>query len=607
MRQSVRLKDSETSLKLKDEQFISTVATEAEDDEEVLNFEEEVFDYKIMISSPKNSKNLKKRGRPRKLAPKLEEVDYKVIEEVVDLTPNEFIPRKRGRPRKNPAKLGETESQASNENGSKPSILYNGPEKSTTKKKINRNGPYIPPLELINTNLLSSREEWKSFFEEENPKIKRKNRRYKTVMFPSNENEDFNVNLVVMSSFQSINQKLLKKPLELSVNNNRISLLNDSLIVEGKLSNFNVGNPIISINFCKCTNCKRGSDKILIYAVSPKIISIMSTEISKKDGIKSMREVGQILSPEAESFKSVCVVESVLSASTENSIYFLNCETLHQEGIQIILEKGIQIIAESSNLISCHSWTGKNIAVGTISGRVHVFNGLLNEIYQISVKSDSMICSLDWRDDFTILIGGNFPKIFSIDLRDPFIIATEVSALGKKTSFSCNLFIVIFFCFVATLPKVVWSLSLNSILFSDSENHGRRLEKSEESGSHFHHPLGTFDSMVNDMKTSPSHNIIATAGASGSIHLAWMSDEPGQAVEYEKCIYTMKLTENGVFELNLNSEYVPFQAYDVIKLYPSIQSCTTVDWCPNEKFPGLLAGGYRNGLIVLIATDRFFI
>ena len=163
------------------------------------------------------------------------------------------------------------------------------------------------------------------------------------------------------------------------------------------------------------------------------------------------------------------------------------------------------------------------------------------------------------------------------------------------------------FTSVATLPKVFWSQSLNSILFSDAENHARRLEKSDESNSRFHHPIGTFDSMVNDINTSPMHNIIATACASGSIHLGWMSDETGHAVEYEKRIFSSKINENGVFELDLDPEYIQFQAHDSIKLYPSIQSCMSVEWCPNENFPGLLAGGYRNGLFVLLATDRFFI
>lgn len=429
MRQSSRLKDSETSLKLKDEQFISAVATE--DDEEYVEeseFVEEVLDYEEKL--PVSPKKLKKRGRPRKSAPKPENVESEVSQEVITEDLNSNYIRKRGRPRKNAPKPETTEiSQVI----AKP---IKSPKKSTTtKKKINRNGPYVPPLELIIENLLSSREEWKTFFDEENPKIKRRNRKYKTVMFPSNEN--FKVDIAEMSPFRVADRKSVKRALELSLKNNIVSLLDDPFIIEGKFANFNVGAAIISINFCKCISCKRGTDKILMYSVSSERISIISVELSKKEGIKSMKEVGQILPPEAEIFKTVCVAESILSASTENSIYFLNCETLHQERIDIILEKGPQIISESPNLISCHSWKGKYIAVGTISGRVHVFNIFLKEIYQISVKSDSKICSLDWRDDFTILIGGSFPKIFSIDLRDPFIIETEVSTLGNNRIISC--------------------------------------------------------------------------------------------------------------------------------------------------------------------------
>lgn len=424
MRQSSRLKDSEISLKLKDEQFISAVG--ADDDEEYVEeseFVEEAFDYDEKLSvSPKK---LKKRGRPRKPAPKPENVESE-SEAPNEVTTEDFYIKKRGRPRKNSPTPETTEiSQVI----AKP---IKSPKKSTTtKKKISRNGPYVPPLELIIIeNLLSSREEWKTFFDEENPKIKRGNRKYKTIMFPSNES--FNVDIAEMSPFRVADRKLVKRALTLSLNNNIISLLDDPFIIEGKFANFNFGSTIISINFCKCISCKRGTDKIFIYSVSSERISIILVELSKKEGIKSMKEVGQILAPEVENFKTVCVVESILSASTENSIYFLNCENLHQEGIDIILEKGPQIITESPNSITCHSWKGKNIAVGTISGRVHVFNILLKEIYQISVKSDSKICSLDWRDDFTILIGGSFPKIFSIDLRDPFIIETEVSTLGNN-------------------------------------------------------------------------------------------------------------------------------------------------------------------------------
>ena len=437
MRQSDRLKDSETSLKLKDEQFIFAVATE-EDEEyvEESEFIEEVFDNEE--KTPTSPKKMKKRGRPKKLATKLEVAETGTSEEVdkedLNLIKNEGIIKKRGRPRKNAPKPEITE----NSQDTKPNsiVSFKSPKNITAKKKINRNGPYVPPLENLNTNLLSSCEDWKSFFEDENPRIKRKNRRYKTVILPSIE--ILNVDkMITMSSYRLINEKVMKRPLKLLLNNKEISLINDDLIINGKIGNLNIGNSINSIYFCKCIECKRGSpisksDKILLYAVSPERISIISTEISKKEGIKSIKEIGKILPPKFENFKTVCVVESILSISTDNSIYFLNCEIFHQKEIEIILEKGHQIISESSNLISCHSWKGKNIAIGTISGRVHVFNYLLEEIYQISIKSDSMICSLDWRDDFTILIGGNFSKIFSIDLRDPFIIETEVSTLGKK-------------------------------------------------------------------------------------------------------------------------------------------------------------------------------
>jgi hypothetical protein len=159
------------------------------------------------------------------------------------------------------------------------------------------------------------------------------------------------------------------------------------------------------------------------------------------------------------------------------------------------------------------------------------------------------------------------------------------------------------------LPKVVWSQALKSILFADGENHARRLEKS--SINRLHQPLGTFPSMVHEMASSPLHNIIATASSSGSIHLSWMPEESGCGVEFEKKILTIqKCLEEASptsFQVVSNPEYVQFQVLDTIKLYPSDQACTSVSWCPNEHFPGLLTGGYRNGLLALMTTDQFFI
>lgn len=152
---------------------------------------------------------------------------------------------------------------------------------------------------------------------------------------------------------------------------------------------------------------------------------------------------------------------------------------------------------------------------------------------------------------------------------------------------------------------------MKSILFSDAENHGRRLEKGEgnDATNHLHQPFGTFDSMILDMSTSLNHNILASACASGSIHLAWMSEEPNHGVELEKKIFSIKNSDDDVGSVSLisTSEYVTFQLHDNIKLYPSSQACTSVAWSANPKFPGLLAAGYRNGMLILMATDRFFI
>lgn len=580
MRQSTRLKDSDIISKLKDEGLLVTTVDEEEEYAEVGEVEngEEEFDLEEKL--PVNSKKPKKRGRPRKTAPKPIELENKPKNEFID---------------DNYEELNASESASPK-----------SPKKNASKKKIRRTGGYVPPLETfpgLDGNLLSPRAEWKLFFEEENSKIKRRNRHYNTIML--SQNETIAVERVKNSSFSNFDEsrKLVKKPLKISFGNDSINLFDNYFVKEGKIACYNVGTLIFSISFCNCLDCKAATGTILIYAASAEVITILSAKLSKKEGIISLKEIGQVLRPESESFKSICVVGSILSIASDSSLYFLNCDLLHREGTRIILEKGPKIITESSNLISCHSWRGKHIVVGTISGRVHVFNSSLKEIFQISVKSDSAIYSLDWRDNFTILIGGNFSNIFSIDLRDPFVIEVEVSALGKTTT----QFIFFLNSFIATLPKVIWSQSLNSILFSDAENHVRRLEKSKDTVSRFHHPIGTFDSMVNDMKTSPNHCITATACASGSIHLAWMSDEIGSSVEYEKRIFSLNMTDNGTFESILDPEYVPFQIHDTIKLYPSLQSCTTVDWCPNESFPGLLVGGYRNGLIVLITTDRFFI
>ena len=137
------------------------------------------------------------------------------------------------------------------------------------------------------------------------------------------------------------------------------------------------------------------------------------------------------------------------------------------------------------------------------------------------------------------------------------------------------------------------------------------MDKSDkEMSNRLHHPIGTFDSMVLDISTSPNHNIIATACSSGSIQISWMPQEHGHGVEFEKRIFSLNLADesnNNESSAQISPASFPSQKHDSIRLYPSLQACTAVSWCPYEAFPGILAAGFRNGLLVLIATDRFFI
>lgn len=160
----------------------------------------------------------------------------------------------------------------------------------------------------------------------------------------------------------------------------------------------------------------------------------------------------------------------------------------------------------------------------------------------------------------------------------------------------------------ASLPLTIWSDALQSVIFGDGENHARRLEKSVNNSNRLHQPIGTYDTMVHAISASPNHNIIATACASGAIHLSWLPNEPGHGVEFEKQIFSIQATNsNENLEINSNPEYVQFQIHDTIKLYQKNQACTAVTWCPHVQFPGLLVGGFRNGLLVFLATDQFFI
>ena len=549
MRKSARLKSSGTLEKLKEEAFL------------VSDGEEEIVEENDLKINSKGPLKAAQRGKGRKSPLPSDDESFQ-----------------------------ETYSDDFSESDTIVSETEGSPKKNVTsspsgKKKLKRIGGYVPLLEQfpgINENLMSSASDWTEYIIEQNSNIKRKNRHYRTNIFEDRVDNEVPIDKIKFSPFHLINSSTepARSSLNLFFNEESTELTSNALIVDGKVANINTETCNSFICFCECKKCKSDPKNIILFAGSNNVLKVEKLNVSKEKGILSITQIGTIMPPKAELFKSVCIYNSILSISTNRSLYFIDCKDFHDKS-------AFKVILNASNFaipdIACHVWRGKHIAVGTLSGRLFIFNALLQEIFQISVTPGAAIYSLDWTDEFKVVIGGNFSKIFSIDLRTPFLIETEASTL-------------------ATLPKVRWSQPLKSILFADGENHARRLEN-----NNLHQPIGTFDSMVHEIAASPIHNIIATACASGSIHLAWMPKETGYGVEFEKKIYSLLLREDGCFESIIKPEYVNFQIHDTIKLFPSNQAATSVAWCPNENFPGLLAGGYRNGLLVLIATDRFFI
>ena len=309
-----------------------------------------------------------------------------------------------------------------------------------SKKKIKRANGYIPPLELTTNEfggkemIFLSHEQWDQFLKDQKSKIKRKNRRYKTIMTNAEIIGNGTQNIPSSSTFSVSKRGASEtKAIKVLLNNITQEFVEDSLLIDGRLAIHNTGlSSIFSVCFCKCSSCARNASVVTIFVASSTAILVISVEVSNQVGIKSSaNEICRIVPPKKESIKSVCEHESFLSFSTNRDVYFLNCSDIHRQDMYNIIS-----VRESNHSplltdISCHSWRGKYIAVGTLAGRVHVFNPTtMKEILQTSVQPNSAIYSLAWSDDNTIFIGGNFSKIFSIDLRDPFIVETEVSTLG---------------------------------------------------------------------------------------------------------------------------------------------------------------------------------
>ena len=415
MRYSARLKTNENlssvALKLKDclneDENENDEYKESESDEEFNNFDE----------IPKQNK----KGRPKILSQNINLQKF-----VVSETVNQEV-------------LDENCRDSSDELFQSRQINLN---KSNTRKKLKRTGRYLPPLEHLGImgNLLSSKEDWKNYLNIENADIKRQNRKFKTTIIDDMIYADVNIKSLVFSSYiiKPLTPSICSEPIKFTHSGSTISLSENAHYTSRNMTVFNTGASVFSIRFCDCSICSEATNAnfggcILLFSASPCNIIIISAEIDKKNGIKNLRKIGRIVPPNSEMFTSICVFNSTLSITTEISHFFINSQEFHKYDpiFECVLNQNPRLIPEQSCDISCHSWKGKHLVVGTLSGRIHAFNTEMQEIFQTFLASKSAIYSIDWCNDFSFIIGGNFSKIYSIDLRDPFIIETEVSTLGK--------------------------------------------------------------------------------------------------------------------------------------------------------------------------------
>lgn len=422
MRYSARLKTKESlssvALKSKDCLNEEEIGNENDDYKESESEEDEEFNNFNEIPKKQN-----KKGRPKKLSQNInfqkfvhsESVNQEVLDENCRDSANELLQSRQ--------------------------IKLN---KSNTRKKLKRAGRYLPPLEHseIMGNLLSSKEEWKNYLNSENADIKRQNRKFKTAIIDDMIYIDANIKSQNFSSYiintplTTTDSYIFAEPIKFTHSESNISLSENTHYISRNTTVFNTGASVFSIRFCGCPICSESTNfggYILIFSASSHKIILISAEIDKKNGIKNLQKIGSIVPPNSEMFTSICVFNSTLSITTEISHFFMNSQEFHKYDpiFECVLNRNSRLIPVQSCDISCHSWKGKHIVVGTLSGRIHVFNTELQEVFQTSLASKSAIYSIDWCNDFSFVIGGNFSKTYSIDLRDPFIIETEVSTLGK--------------------------------------------------------------------------------------------------------------------------------------------------------------------------------
>lgn len=158
-------------------------------------------------------------------------------------------------------------------------------------------------------------------------------------------------------------------------------------------------------------------------------------------------------------------------------------------------------------------------------------------------------------------------------------------------------------------PLVRWAgVGTKGWIIADTEQSCRFYPASTLADRHSV-PLASFPSAVNGVATSALHNIIATSGANGHVHLTWLSPDDDPAVQIEKDILTFSDSDISERHINLTTHLkVPKVVTGKTDLGTPSQWINGLSWCPSPAAPGLLAlTSAHYPIIIFIAIDRLAI
>lgn len=247
-------------------------------------------------------------------------------------------------------------------------------------------------------------------------------------------------------------------------------------------------------------------------------------------------------------------------------------------------------------LITVAQWApdGRRIAIGSREGHVMLWSLEIDEqgIRPTCVASTRLtnapITSLAFHDgDQDLLAVGlhDSPAVL-VDWRKPDFPAVLYSPL-------------------AHVPLVCWSSPHSSWLFADSESSIRGMNCRDLESRHTF-AAGTFSGPVLDVALSPLHNIVAAAGADGTLHLSWLDGSSGLILA-EQIVLEMRAHVHERRVSYSSKVRVPeLLGKTVARPLPALESSISlIRWSRSTESPGVLAVSCAAlGILCLMAVDR---